>query len=457
MIDPFIISLVLYVVIAVAATVGIDKIYRNTKLGFFVSNRTAPNWQIAFSAAASWMYVFAIVMTASFAVTKGPSGSLWLSLPMILTVTYFGVLGHQLLSKFPEGFTFSQFIKDRYQNVYITRFYQVLHIAAAVYAVGLNLTGFGVIAEYVSKDFSYNIIVAILGVTVLSYSIWGGIKASLRTDTVQMIMILLMSVVFGSLAVSAGGGLETVLANWSQARPGAILDPVYMLDPGLLLLLLGAGSIMADNGAFQKIYSYGRKDSVIQTYLLAGAILTVCYLFLSLLAASAFSLGIVIVDPKLAGIQVTEHVIGYVGTVLFVLVTLSKASSSSDTALNSAGSVVANDFFVQHNPLMVSRITMVLVMLVGVIIATLKIDIWILITTFGVFRLLAVAPTLYALFSSQKIQMNLVFWTMLTAGAVGLVVTIAKLPVDKLTLAVCMILAPAVALAYETAKNRHAQ
>ena len=111
--DPFILSIILYISIMFVATVGIDKIYRQTKLGFFVSNRSAPDWQVAFSAAASWMYVLVIVMTAQFTVLKGPGGVFWFLLPSVLNITYFGLLGHQLLAKMPQGFTFSEFKRIR--------------------------------------------------------------------------------------------------------------------------------------------------------------------------------------------------------------------------------------------------------------------------------------------------------------------------------------------------------
>ena len=448
--DPFILSIILYISIMFVATVGIDKIYRQTKLGFFVSNRCAPDWQVAFSAAASWMYVLVIVMTAQFTVNKGPGGVFWFLFPSVLTIMYFGLLGHQLLTKMPQGFTFSEFIAHRYNNDKLTRFYQLLHIAAAIYAIAANLTGFGMITEYVSSDFGYPLIVGILGCTILSYSLWGGVKASLRTDTIQMILVLFVAIVFSAVAVAHVGGIDLVYNNWSMARPTSIFSTEFILDPGILLCLLFMGSIMADNGAYQKIYSLGTKEKIVKTYLTAGVILMVAYAGLTILSASIFSLPIAITEPRLASIQVTEHVIGYVGVVMFVLMVLAKASSASDTALNSAGSVVANDFFPYWDQLTVSRITMVMMMSIGVALAALKIDLWILITTFGVFRLLAVMPTLYALFSDRIIKTDLVFWSMLITGAGGLVITLGKIPIDKLVLSTVMLAIPGLAISYQT-------
>ena len=96
-------------------------------------------------------------------------------------------------------------------------------------------------------------------------------------------------------------------------------------------------------------------------------------------------------------------------------------------------------------------------MCLGVALAALKIDLWILITTFGVFRLLAVAPTLYALFSNRIISVNTVFWSMLLTGVFGLYATVSKLPLEKLNLSLIMIAIPACALLYEHLKAKYVE
>jgi len=450
MIDPFVLSLTLFVVLMGVTSIGIDRVYRTTREGFFVSNRQAPIWQVAFSAASSWMYVFAIVMSATFAVEKGLVGSLWYTIPYVLTIAYFGVLGYKLLSKLPKGFTLSQFIEHRYGNSKMTWFYRILTLAATIYAITANLTGFGIITEYVSKDFSYNVIIGVLGFTALAYSMWGGIRASQRTDTVQMILVMIVSIVFGTIAVNSAGGVGSVIDAWETAKPSEIFNTDYMLNPGLVLLLLFAGSIMADNGAWQNIYSLGSKERVVKTYIIATAILVVTYIGLSMLAATVFSFGIVPDKPALAGIVATEHVIGYTGVVIFVLAVLSKAASTCDTALNSAGNIVANDMAKLHGKdyLFASRTAMAVIIIAGMLLAALKIDLWILITTFGVFRLLAVAPTLYGLFTEHKINGDLMFWSMLTTGIFGLVMSIGQY-MEKLELSIVMISIPALTLVYQ--------
>jgi Na+/proline symporter len=428
----------MFVFLMAFVTFGIDAIYRNTRLGFFVHNRQAPPWQIALSAAASWMYVFGIILAAEFPVRIGMSSTFWLIFANVTALFYFGFMGYQLLSKMPSGFTFSEFIHSRYNDTKMSYFYRTLHVSAAIYAIIISLTGFGVIAEYVSKDFNYDIIVLVLGLTILCYSMWGGIKASLRTDTIQVLLIIFVSVVFGSIAVFQAGGLQTVLTNWDVAKPTEIFTSATMLNPGLLLILLCAGSIMADNGHYQKVIALGEKSKIIKTYFFAGMIVLICYSFMALLSASAFSLPITISNPKVAALQVTDYTIGYYGILIFTLAILAKASSTTDTALNSAGTVIANDVFTNWNSLWVSRLTMIVVMSIAILISMMKIDLWILFTTFGAIRMIAIAPTLYALFTEHKFNTNLLFMSMLVATVFAIFSIYFKW-LDSLTLSLIMI------------------
>lgn len=455
--DIMLLSLILFVGIMIASVYGISIIYRNSKLGFFVSNREAPWWQVGFSAAAGHMYMFSIVMTAAFATNLGWVATTWFLVGYITIISLYGYVGRQLLVKYPDGYTFSEFINYRYQNPALTKFYRILHLCAAVYMITANMTGFGMIAEYISKDFNYSILITVIAATALTYSLWGGIKASLRTDSIQMTMIFFVSVIFGSYAVYSAGGLGTVLSNWHAAKPGVLFDTKYMLEPGLLIFLLILGSITADNGMFQKQFSIGDKNKIVKTYFFSAAVLFVVHIGLILLAASSFSLGITLQDPKLAGTQTIEHLIGYWGLVIFGVAILAKCSSSIDTAFNSAGSIVANDLLPNKDPIWASRLGMVATMIVAYCLAMLKIDLLILIATFGVFRLLAVAPTLYALFVDNNINIKPVFWTIIVTGTAALAVLVFKLPVDKLTLSLIAFTVPALTILYQHRKAVHAE
>jgi len=452
--DPFIFSLILFTVIAAIMSLGINQLYRSTKSGFFVSNRNASTWQASFSITAAALYIFAVLITAAVAVTKGPAASFWFILPFFIVLTFIGILGNRLLTNYPTGYTFSEYIAYRYNDPKITRFYQTLHILAAVYSVTVSLTGFGKIVDFISQDLNYNIIVIGLGLSVLAYSAWGGIKSSLRTDTVLLWIILTAIITNAWLVVAEAGGIAHVYSVWSTARPGNFIDISLALDPGLLMLLLVAGSLMADNGQYQKIYALGNKRNVIKAYFLAAVLITITYIMITLIAASSFSLGILSSDPQLTAAQVIQHINGPVGVIAFTLAVLCISGTTVDCGLNSAGSLVANDILPNQNQILTSRITMMIVAFLGIGMALLKLDLWFLITTFGVFRLIAVFPTMFGLLTQRKINTNVMFYSMLAAGTIGLVAVFYKFDISKVLQSVFMLAIPGIAVMIQLAGRR---
>jgi hypothetical protein len=91
---------------------------------------------------------------------------------------------------------------------------------------------------------------------------------------------------------------------------------------------------------------------------------------------------------------------------------------------------------------------MIVVMTLGIILTTMKIDLWILITTFGMLRVLAVAPTVYALFIDKKININGLMPIMVVTGAIGVGLTLIDNPVSKLPLNILILSVPLCYITY---------
>ena len=451
--DPVLILLIIYILSMGVLMIGIDKSYRTTQEGFMVSNRTAKPWQIALSAAAGWTYINALIMNSRFTFQLGFSGIFWYTIVFVLVLIGFGYLGHTLMSKMPKGYTLNEYIHKRYNDKKLTVFYQVLQVAAAIYAVTANLTGFGIISEYISKDFSYNLIILVLGITVLIYTMWGGIRASHKTDALQFGLLTGICIIFGTWSVVEGGGISNVMNNWNTAVPKSMMDPAILKQFAGLLLLLFVASILADNMHYQNVFSLGDKKKVIKTYWLSGIVLFITYVFMAAIAASSFSLPIEVTNGDTAYVQVIDHVIGPMGLLIFMLVILFKCSSVMDSSLNGAGTVIANDVIKTKNPLLVSRVTMAFVMIAAIFLTIQKIDLWILLTTFGALRILAVAPTIYGVFVDKKIDTNLLFYTLIVVGVIAFTAMAYKFPIDRFYLSLIILAIPTAVIGYQHYKK----
>ena len=449
-IDPLWICLGLYLAFTITATAGIDNRYKTTTQGFWVSGRMAPTWLVATSAASSWLWVLGLLFIGRFSFQNGPPGVFWsYGLPFLAASAMFGYFGKILLEKFPEGFTLNSFIQHRYHNKKLTILYQVLQVAACVYAVSSTLTSFGIVAEFISKDFNYNVIVSIVALTVLAYSVWGGQKACHRTDVLNMIFLLFISLFASFYIVISSGGFGTVIDNWTTARPTSLFDPGLMWSKGMFLLLIFVGSFFADNTQYQNVFALGDKTKTIRTYWLASAILVFVVAGMSLITGSVFTTNPEIdIKPDVIQMYMMKETFGLTGVIFFMLTILFKASSVIDSTLNGAGTVISNDIIKRSNPITVSRWAMVVVMLLSTMIAIFRIDIWVLISTFGLLRIIMLAPTLYALLSKKKIPTDLIFYTLVTITILGIGSTFTTLPIDRAGLGLVLFVIPTAVIGY---------
>jgi hypothetical protein len=125
-----------------------------------------------------------------------------------------------------------------------------------------------------------------------------------------------------------------------------------------------------------------------------------------------------------------------------------------DSTLNGAGTVISNDVVKKTNPLIVNRWSMAVIMFVSTLIAILRIDIWVLVSTFGLLRIIMISPTIYAVYSEKKISTNLLFYVLLATTILGIGSTFVDIDIDRATLGLVVFLIPAGVLLYEHFKRQ---
>tara|TARA_E500000178_G_C16606275_1_gene566969 strand:- start:89 stop:556 length:468 start_codon:yes stop_codon:yes gene_type:complete len=145
---------------------------------------------------------------------------------------------------------------------------------------------------------------------------------------------------------------------------------------------------------------------------------------------------------------------GVSGVIFFMLTVLFKASSVIDSTLNGAGTVISNDIVKNNDTVKANRISMVMIMLISTLIAILRIDIWILVSTFGLLRIIMIAPTVYAVYSDNNINANRLFYILLAIALIGIGSTFTEIELDRATLGLVVFLVPTAYIFYEHFKTK---
>lgn len=411
--------------------------------GFLLSNRDASTFDLSMSIAASWIYAFGVIMVGFFAYTKGLGGWFWFVMPQLLLLLMMAMLSYWLIRRFPHGFTITSFIQERYHHTPTTTVFQVVILLAIMNALIGNLTGFGLIAEYVTGgNIGYNTIVTVLGVTVTLYSMLGGLRSSIRTDILQMIIMLTVSIT----------GIVLAILNWDLVADKTMShgSPVWNLDvmlaPGLLLLILLSGSAINDNGFYQRIFACKDKTRIHIAFMWSAVIFMVTMVGLGLLAIMTLAQDITVTNPRLSVTMGLEHALGSTGIVLITLAVLAAAASTMDTALNSFGSIIAKDFLSTRDAVTVSRVSILVLGLISMLVAYLKIDIWIIFVTFGMLRLVTVFPMIAAIGTDRDFRMPIVLLSMLCAFVFAVMAHVKIIEIPQVWAALFTVLIPLVGL-----------
>ena len=190
--------LFVYAVIMILATVILTKKEKNVER-FCVGSRSE-NWLMsALSIAATWIWAPALFVSTEKAYSTGWVGLFWFLVPNALCLVIFIPFAKKIRKEMPEGMTLSGYMKEKYQSDGVKRVYLFQLIGLSVLSTGVQLLAGSQILSEVT-GISFKTMTILLACIAISYSLFSGIKASMLTDAIQMVFMLVacsLFVIFG--------------------------------------------------------------------------------------------------------------------------------------------------------------------------------------------------------------------------------------------------------------------
>lgn len=323
-----------------------------TRSGFLYAGRNVGGLMAGFSIAASWIWAPALFVSVQKSYELGLAGLFWFTAPNVLAVVIYCVLGPKIRQQIPSGFSIPDWIRHRFMEqdpklagiahkIYLIPYfwYQIMAVTVQIFVGGLIfnfLTG-------VQLDLA---MIVLLGV-VLAYSLISGLRASIVTDTVQMVAILIGLAVVVPMFVNTVGW-DTIRAGMAGTQGSLnVLDPGIAFSFGIVTSIgLLAGSI-SDHQFWQRVFAI-RRDSLVSAFLIGGIVFAVVPIGLSILGFVAAAPGSPIVPPAgtglpMIGIASVAHFLPEWVLVLFVVMLLCGLASTLDSGFAAAASLWAID------------------------------------------------------------------------------------------------------------------
>lgn len=204
--------LVMYAVTMFLATVLMTQKEKNVER-FCVGSRSE-NWIMsALSIAATWIWAPALFVSTEKAYTTGWVGLFWFLVPNALCLVIFIPFAKKIRKEMPDGMTLSGYMKEKYQSDEVKRIYLFQLIGLSVLSTGVQLLAGSQILSVVT-GISFRTMTVLLAVIAVSYSLFSGIKASMLTDAIQMVFMLVACSLFVIFGVE-NTGCETIMHGLS--------------------------------------------------------------------------------------------------------------------------------------------------------------------------------------------------------------------------------------------------
>lgn len=420
----------LYAIIMFAVTGFFARKYGSTKELFLVAARKVGVLESSFSIAATWIWAPALFIATQKAYQQGIAGAFWFIVPNILCLILFGWFAKKMRARLPEGYTLSDFARQKFSNrVHNLYIFELTGLAICSFAVQL-LAGGAVLSTLTGIPFVW--VTVAMAVISLSYSLISGLKASIVTDFAQLGFIYLVALILVPWAIVKGGGWSAVMDGLGgvSGNFGSLVSGdggSVAISFGIVVTIGLIAGPFGDQSFWQRAFA-AKKETVRRSFVTAAFVFGVVPILMALLGFLAAGNGIVASDPQLTNLAVVLEYLPTWTVIPFTLMLLSGLVSTLDSNLSSIASIVGHDVITRYfgvecddiKTLKCARWGMVGLTLLALIIANIPdMKILYLFLFYGTLRASTLLPTVLALLDVRLSERG-VFYGILMAICVGL-------------------------------------
>lgn len=330
-----------------------QKKYSGNTDEFLVADRNVGTWQGAFSIAASWVWAPAVFICSLQAYTKGLPGIFWFTAPNILCFFVFAGVAIRLRKLMPEGYTLPEFIWERFKGC------KPVHLAFLIIAFGYQLGAIIINAVaggtllHLASGIDIQVAMGGMILVALAYSLLGGLKASIFTDVVQMLMILVFGFILVPWAIFASGGVDTITNGLAgiTGEHGNIFHPWIAYTMGIPMTISLIAGPISDQMFYQRAMAV-KKENIVPVFVRGGLLFGLVPIVLSLLGFVGVTLvntqGLVIDDPQMVAPIVIATLLPKFALYLFILMAFAGLCSTMDSAFCGMSSLGSVDIFKRY-------------------------------------------------------------------------------------------------------------
>ena len=374
---------------------------------YLVANRSVGTFSLTTSLVASALGAWILFGPASAATWGGIGAVIGYSLGTAFPLFILVYLGKKFRKSYPKGKTLIEVIRLRFGSklfkliLFLSIFYMTIFLIAEVTAVST-------LVNYISGTDLW-ITALIVIVSSLIYTLYGGLRASIFTDNIQFIVLILLLLIGFSYLISFNSddfNFEFIKTN----KPN-LLSTNYLpnFTAGLTFFIAVAATNLFHQGNWQRVYA-AKNNDVLKKSLILSFIIIIPIVFLmgfsGLIAISQNSS--VVPDLAFFSLLLKEQTI--LLSIIILMLALSLTISSIDTLINAISSLIVVDgnrvINFKGNYLNLSKKIIVFLSLIAFFVASKGLSILYLFLLADLFCCAAVLTVFYSFYSKSLNEKN---------------------------------------------------
>lgn len=255
------------------------------------------------------------------------------ALAQALPLVVFAQLGPRLRRVAPTGRSLTEFVKSRFGGVFhaYVIFVSVFYMATFLTA---ELTGIASVVGILS-DTGPTVVILLVAVITLTYTAYGGLRASMRTDRVQTWLVV-------ALAVAAGVVVLTLVdaPGQSLADSGLMTINRVGMETAITLIIAVVAANMFHQGYWQRVFSAEDNNALVRGGSVGVGLTIPILLIVGLVGILAAGAGLDLGTPPVPFFAVLAAAPNWVGVIVLIL-GVALVASSVDTLENALASLAA--------------------------------------------------------------------------------------------------------------------
>jgi len=282
----------LSLVIIISLLFAILGIYHSKKFkginNYLTANRNVGLFSLTTSLVASALGAWILFGPASAATWGGIGAVIGYALGTAFPMIFLIYLGKKIRKEFPKGSSLIEFMRKKFGKslfkliLLMTIFYMFIFLCAEVTAVA-------VLINYISGTELWITAIIVLLAT-LTYTLYGGLRASIFTDNIQMIVIGILLLISVTYIISFTGS-EFSFAYIEQKNPQLLsrsYSPNY--TAGLTFFIAVAATNLFHQGNWQRVYAAKDYQTLKKGLIIAFLIIVPIVFFMGFAGMVSFSI-----------------------------------------------------------------------------------------------------------------------------------------------------------------------